>query len=185
MHKIPTLYVRDPENHWCVTDQITEGCEWALKTPARPTRMWDGACTMLDSEGRWWARREVKAGKTAPSNWLHVSTDTPTGKAVGWEPAGQSSHARFHAEAVLNSSTYRPGTYELLGPNINNNPEGFNAHVLVPHGWAPLPDRLVIDTAPKTFEGLRDWIAAHPYKGLVWHHPDGRRAKLKKKDFAR
>ncbi|MFF0155255.1 hypothetical protein [Micromonospora sp. NPDC005203] len=29
------------------------------------------------------------------------------------------------------------------------------------------------------------WLPAHPrYEGIVWHHPDGRRAKLKRRDFA-
>jgi hypothetical protein len=38
---------------------------------------------------------------------------------------------------------------------------------------------------PLTFAGLRDWLLARPhYEGIVWHHPDGRRAKLKHRDFA-
>ena len=29
------------------------------------------------------------------------------------------------------------------------------------------------------------WLLAHPqFEGIVWHHPDGRRAKLKHRDFA-
>jgi len=30
MRKIPTLFVRDPENRANVTDEVTEGCEWVL-----------------------------------------------------------------------------------------------------------------------------------------------------------
>lgn len=38
---------------------------------------------------------------------------------------------------------------------------------------------------PRDFAGLRDWLLAHPqYEGIVRHHPDGRRAKLKHRDFA-
>jgi hypothetical protein len=186
MQKIPTLYERDPHNRRYVTDQITEGCEWALTDPrAQPTRKWDGTCTMLDTDGRWWARREVKPGKTTPSNYLLVSTDERTGKSMGWEPAGQSSFAQFHAEALENAGTFKPGTYELVGPNINGNPDGFGAHILIAHGWTSFSDRLDIGTAPRDYEGLRAWLLARPYEGLVWHHPDGRRAKLKKKDMPR
>ena len=53
------------------------------------------------------------------------------------------------------------------------------AHTLVAHAEAE-----VFDT-PRDFEGLRSWLLAHPtYEGIVWHHPDGRRAKLKHRDFA-
>lgn len=186
MQKIPTLYVRDSSKRQYVTNQITAGCEWALADPrAVPTRKWDGTCTMLDTEGRWWARREVKTGRTAPSNFMLISTDQVTGKSMGWEPAHQSSFARFHAEALQNSSTLTPGTYELLGPKINGNPDQFAGHVLMAHGWAPLSERLDIGTAPRDYEGLRAWLLARPYEGLVWHHPDGRRAKLKKRDLPR
>jgi hypothetical protein len=27
------------------------------------------------------------------------------------------------------------------------------------------------------------YLHARPYEGIVWHHPDGRMAKLKKRDF--
>jgi hypothetical protein len=38
---------------------------------------------------------------------------------------------------------------------------------------------------PRDLDGLRGWLLAHPqYEGIVWHHPDGRRAKLKHRDFA-
>ena len=38
---------------------------------------------------------------------------------------------------------------------------------------------------PRDLAGLRAWLLAHPkFEGIVWHHPDGRRAKLKYRDFA-
>ena len=33
------------------------------------------------------------------------------------------------------------------------------------------------------FAGLAEWLHAHPYEVIVWHHPDGRMAKIKKRDF--
>jgi hypothetical protein len=72
---------------------------------------------------------------------------------------------------------YEDGTYELCGPKVQGNPEGMDAHVLVPHG------KFVLREAPRDFEGLAAWLRENPYEGIVWHHPDGRMAKLKRKDF--
>jgi len=70
------------------------------------------------------------------------------------------------------------GTLELLGPNIQGNPEKLEMNVLVQHSCIiDYPD------APRTFEALRDWLAGKDIEGLVWHHPDGRMAKIKLRDF--
>jgi hypothetical protein len=185
MHKIPTLYVRDPDNMRHVLRDVTPGCEWVLDGEGEPTRKWDGTCVMLDEGGAWWARREVKPGREIPAGYRIVQRDEVTEKLVGWEPMTQTSFAKIHAEAVANTGTVKPGTYELLGPKINRNPDGFDAHLLMPHGWAPLSVRQDYATAPRDFDGLRDWLHARPYEGIVWHHPDGRRAKLKGRDFPR
>ena len=37
--------------------------------------------------------------------------------------------------------------------------------------------------ATADFEGLRQWLNDHTFEGIVWHHPDGRMAKIKKRDF--
>ncbi|MFF0467058.1 hypothetical protein ACFYPX_06380 [Micromonospora zamorensis] len=40
------------------------------------------------------------------------------------------------------------------------------------------------EKAPLDHDGLRAWLLAHPdWEGVVWHHPDGRMAKLKRRDF--
>lgn len=183
MKKIPTLFVRDFDNNpKHVTRNITPGCEWVINGEGTPTRKWDGTCTRLDSEGRWWARREVKPDKTPPAGFMTEEHDPTTGKTVGWEPIEQSGFAKFHAEAAGNRRC-RPGTYELLGPKINGNPDGFAAHILMWHGWAPLSERLDLESAPRDFDGLRDFLTARDFEGIVWHHPDGRMVKLKRKDF--
>jgi hypothetical protein len=40
-----------------------------------------------------------------------------------------------------------------------------------------------IPDAPRMFEGLRTWLAENDVEGIVWHHPDGRMAKIKARDF--
>ncbi|MGR6319893.1 DUF5565 family protein [Micromonospora soli] len=180
MHKIPTLFRRDPDDRKRVLPEAHPACQWVLDGEGRPTRKYDGTCVMLDEDGTWWARREVRPGRTRPPGYQPVMTDDVTGKTVGWEPIEQSPYARYHAEALADSpERHRPGTYELIGPKINGNPEGVRGHELVRHGDAEKLD------VPRDLDGLRDWLLAHPrYEGIVWHHPDGRRAKLKHRDFA-
>lgn len=181
MKKIPTLFIRDWDgDRRYVLREVTPGCEWVIGGEGVPTRKLDGTCFMLDEDGDWWARREVKEGKSAPSGFVPLETDPETGKTVGWEPASQSSFARLHAEAVTDhhAITWLPGTYELIGPKVNGNPECSDRHILVMH---VLVERF--GEVPRDFDGLAAWLHAHPYEGIVWHHPDGRMAKIKKRDF--
>lgn len=183
MRKIPTALLRDPENRAKVLPRITPGCEWVFDGEGVPTRKYDGTCVMLNSEG-WWARREVRAGKPAPANFVPVDTDPVTGKTQGWEPIEQSSFHRWFLEAEwlsLATPTEGERTFELCGPKINGDPEHIGFHVLFEHAQAEefpwmlgrtTPDILMQDVA--ALSGLAE--------GVVWHHPDGRMAKLKVRD---
>lgn len=173
MKKIPTLFKRDPDDMRRVLPEVTPGCEWVLAGEGVATRKYDGTCTMFDGE-RWWARREVKPGKNPPDGWVEVDADETTGKRVGWEPIEQSAFAKVFAIA---DGIQIPGTYELCGPKVNRNPEGFDTHVLVPHGADTISD------LPLTFDGLATWLRESDFEGIVWHHPDGRKVKLKRRDF--
>ena len=81
MKKIPTLYQRDPDDRRFVTTDVTPGCEWVLAGEGTPTRKFDGTCTMRDDAGRWWARREVKPGKTPPTGWRQVDRERDEARA--------------------------------------------------------------------------------------------------------
>lgn len=185
MRKIPTLFVRDWDgDRRYVLPEVTPGCEWVIDGEGVATRKYDGACVMFDGE-RWWARREVKEGKAAPAGFRPLGTDSETGKVMGWEPVEQSAFAKYHAEVLDDTEDYCGpgpwpiGTYELLGPKINGNPEGFGEHNLMLHAFA---DRLT--GAPRDFDGLAAWLHAQPYEGIVWHDgPGGATAKIKKRDF--
>ena len=78
---------------------------------------------------------------------------------------------------MLFRSPLHDGTYELCGPKIQGNPERFPAHVLVPHSAERIP------ADPRTFEEIKAFLATADIEGIVWHHPDGRMAKVKTKDF--
>jgi hypothetical protein len=178
--KIPTLFVRDTKDRRYVTPEVTPGCEWVLAGEGKPTRKFDGTCVMLDKQGRWWARREVKPDKEQPPGFVAIEYDDETGKTVGWEPVEQSSFAKYHAEAITGTTVYEPGTYELIGPKINGNPENWSHTALIAHGCVPL-----VNPEPITYATLRAALTAGDFthEGIVWHHPDGHMAKLKRRDF--
>lgn len=178
MKKIPTLFVRDPEDRKHVLNEVTPGCEWVLADEGTATRKYDGTCCLVYC-GDLWKRHEVKPGKMAPAGFEAISTDENTGKTVGWVPVGDGPEDQWHREAFAHSAYWPDGTYELLGPKVQGNPEGVEVHVLQPHDRA----EAFLDL-PLHFGGLRDWLLAREYEGIVWHHPDGRMAKLKKRDFA-
>lgn len=181
MRKIPTLFARDPDDMRHVTREVNPACAWVLDGEGRATRKFDGTCTMLDDDGRWWARREVKQGKPFPPNYIAEETDPNTGKTVGWEPIEQSSFVKAFRSVVDVPGAEmptEPGTYELCGPKVNGNPEKFSGHVLVPHGLVTLYD------VPRNYDDLAGYLLGLEHEGVVWHHEDGRAAKLKRRDFA-
>jgi hypothetical protein len=180
MRKIPTLFRRDPDNMAHVLPEVHPDCQWVLDGEGVATRKYDGTCVLHDHDDQWWARREVKPYRTAPPNYWAVETDSTTGKTVGWEPIEQSSFVKSWREVIdrLGPRTFKPGTYELCGPKVNGNPEGFERHALISHATAA-----EFQGAPRDFDGLREFLRDFPHEGLVWHHPDGRMAKLKVRDF--
>lgn len=179
MRKIPTLFVRDPNDMRKVLHEVHPECQWVIDGEGEATRKYDGTCVLLDHDGIWFARREVKPGKTVPSGYVEVDTDPVTGKTVGWEPIDQSPFVKAWQEALGNPHERRAiGTYELCGPKINGNPEGYSGHVLIRHGDADL-----LDDAPRDFNGLVKYFADFPHEGIVWHHVDGRMTKIKRRDF--
>lgn len=189
MKKIPTVFQRT-EDRRHVIDQVTPGCEWVLSGEGEATRKYDGTCVLVRRDGlavHGFARRIVKPGKVRPDGFVEMDHDPITGNTVGWEPIANSGFARWFDEAVTNYDGDRhgslvPGTYELCGPKINGNPEGYPEHRLILHASAQpiqLPVPLNFGQVKRTMEDFTDF----GWEGLVWHHPDGRMAKIKRKDF--
>lgn len=185
MKKIPTAFLRDPVTDFrYVTSTPHPDCGWVFAGEGDATRKYDGTCVMFDGRA-WWARREVKPGKVVPSGFVPIETDDETGKTVGWEPIEQSAFVKYHAQALNETASaisqrgWPAGTYELVGPKVNGNPEKVDDHQLWAHAAATVLD------APRDYDGLRSWLANFEGEGIVWHHPDGRMAKIKRKDFPR
>ena len=103
--------------------------------------------------------------------------DEITGKTVGWMPVTEHKEDRWHVEA-FGDGNWPDGTYELCGPKVQGNHEQFEAHVLVPHSSATQYDNI-----ERTFDGIRAFLEMMDIEGLVFHHPDGRMAKIKKRDY--
>ena len=182
MNKIPTVYERDWEGDRSrVLSDVAPECEWVIAGEGVPTRKFDGTCVMFDGTS-WWARREVKDGKPTPPGFVSSGHDHVTLKNVGWEPIGQSSFAKFHAEAVAHTEEWIPGTYELCGPKVQGNPEGFTAHVLIEHASAD-----VVPVGHRDFPGIEDALRKNDIEGIVfWRDPNDPKcdkAKIKAKDF--
>ena len=48
----------------------------------------------------------------------------------------------------------------------------------------PSPDASeVLTDCPTDFDGLKLYLEHRDIEGIVWHHPDGRMVKIKKRDF--
>lgn len=179
MKKIPTIFERDWDGDRSrVIDERNPDCTWVFMGAGWPTRKLDGTSCMVDADGLLYKRRELRIGDQLPVGFQPIDVDQETGKTVGWLPVGDGPEDRWHREAFMFAT---PGTYELIGPKIQGNPEGSEEHVLVPHN---LPTLRIDDVAvPRTFDGLKEYLAEHDIEGIVFHHPDGRMAKIKKRDF--
>jgi len=112
-----------------------------------------------------------------PDDLSRVLDDQTTGKRTGWVPILDED--KWHREAIARHEIEPPadGTYELVGPKVQGNPDGFDEHRLLEHAALErYPD------APTDRAGLTEWLTDHAIEGLVWHHPDGRMAKIKRRD---
>lgn len=204
MNKIPTLFKRDENNRKYVTDEVNPECQWVLDGEGVATRKYDGTCMMLDSDGVWWQRRELKKDRPIPEVFKELNYDEVTGKRIGWVPMDPKGYFHPFLEALgvntkedwtriteaiaqaTNDYLYEPGTYELIGPKINGNPEGAEKHHLINHmtqtkGFSEASD------SDRSIEGIKNLIRRYHERdnveGIVWHHPDGRMAKLKARDI--
>lgn len=184
MKKIISLFCRNYDGDHLVRDEIVPGAEWVIAGEGIPTRKMDGTCCMV-RDGKLYKRYDAKKGRNPPSGFEPAQdADETTGHQPGWLAVGDGPEDAVHREtyqAYVRSFGGLPdGTYELVGPKINGNPESFQSHALIFHGGY---DKESVDDAPREFSALRDWFSEKDIEGIVWHHPDGRMVKIKAKDF--
>lgn len=200
MHKILTLFKRDYEGNRLVYNEVTEGCEWVLEGEGVATEKIDGTACLIQN-GKLYKRYDCGVSsavkrrgppfaesefKTHPPEWLAAedAPDANTGHWPGWLPVGGGLDDQFHREAFQAFMDEQPhiptdnldGTYELVGPKVQGNAYRLSEHRLWKHGAEPI-------VAPRKFFLLREWLDFCEIEGVVWHHTDGRMAKMKKRDF--
>lgn len=174
MKKTVSLFQRNYDGDRLVRDEIVPGAEWVAAGEGVATRKIDGTCCMVRG-GKLFKRYDAKAGKTPPTGFEPAQDADPvTGHWPGWLPVGDGPDDKRHREADMPTED---GTYELCGPKVQSNPEGYEKHVLVKHGAEVLHD------CPRTFDALREYLSDGAIEGVVWWHPDGRMVKIKGKDF--
>jgi hypothetical protein len=186
MIKMPCLFVRifHGHNHAEITRDVTPGCEWVLAGEGRASRKWDGsACAVIG--GVLHKRYDAKHGKTPPPGAIPCSEpDSATGHWPHWVKVTDADKWHLEALEMFDVLEERPrdGTYELVGPKVNGNPEGFNMHFLIQHA-DPDDDFPSNEEIPRDFDGLREFLRDWAVEGIVFAHPDGRFAKIRRKDF--
>ncbi len=184
MRKIPTLFMRDGDgNRQLVTSEPNPEAAWVFAGEGIASRKRDGASCLI-RDGKLYKRYELKSGEASPEGFEPVQeVDVETGIQPGWVPVGAGPEDAVHNEGFTALVLSRPmrapsdGTYELIGPKVNNNAERFHDHYLWKHGIPMFP------TPPRDFDGLQAFLREYKIEGIVWHHPDGRMAKLKRTDL--
>lgn len=178
MKKIPTMFIRDESKPGHpVTDEWKPECLWVRSGEGVPTVKMDGTNVKVEN-GQLFKRQKPKERDYDNAAYVLCDRANPSDRWA-WEAFEASS--AFDVGPVMTPPV--DGIYELVGPKIQGNPQEHVAHTLI--RVVPFIQRLIVADEPeRTFNGLRNYLEAHPIEGLVFHHQDGRMAKIKRRDFS-
>lgn len=184
MEKIPTIFDRGPD--FKVIDQVREGCEWVFDGHGAATEKLDGTNVRLTVRSGHLVRLEKRRN---PSK-LHKARGIIDGWYVDADEHAADDRWIWEAARGTDVSDWPDGEHscEALGPKIQGNGLGLSRHLCVPFN-IEVP---VYEVPRRTFGGLREFLAemdsryapGHLAEGIVFHHLDGRRAKIKRRDYA-
>lgn len=178
MRKISTLFKKDPNDLSRVINEVNPEHEWVFRGEGIATQKFDGtACAILN--GTLYKRYDVKKGRTVPDGAIPCQEADPvTGHHPHWVACNRSNpEDKYHFEALDTALDISEGTYELIGKKINGNKDGFDAHTLIKHGSVPLYLKDL------SFDGIKEFLSGLHIEGIVFHHTDGRMAKIRRSDF--
>lgn len=185
MKKIPTLFVREFENHRVVkvTDQVTKGLEWVLEGEGVATVKIDGSCCAI-IDGKFYKRYDAKKGKTPPAGAIPCCDPDPiTGHWPHWVLVDENNPSdKWFIKALKNYSHgmdnyVKDGTYEATGVHFNNNPHDLSTDTLIPHGV------ILAHGLTRTFEGIKDYLCETEFEGIVFWKDGEPQCKIKRSDF--
>ena len=191
MRKIPSLFVREFENHTvkrCL-DKFTEGCEWVINGEGYPTEKLDGTCCLIQ-DYKLYKRYDAKQGKKPPKgaipcqpepdpitthwpHWVLVDRNKPEDK---WYV---KAFDRFLESAKEQNYDIPNNTYELIGPHFQSNPYNLEEDEFRQHG------DIILSKVPRDYEGIKDYLCNHYMEGIVfWSDLWGtKKCKIKRTDF--
>ena len=180
MKKISTLFKKDPNDLGRVINEGDPQNQWVMDGEGIATRKFDGsACAVIG--GILHKRYDAKHGKAAPTFGIPCQEPDPiSGHWPHWIPCERENPADKYFFEAFDATTVKwiDGTYELIGPKINGNPEKSDNHKLIPHGI-----ECYASFVP-TWDNIKTFLKITDIEGIVFHHKtDGRMCKIRKSDF--
>lgn len=206
MKKISTVFIIKRENGLALaTENFLEGNEWVANGEGKATIKFDGSSCLI-KDGilfRRWNRKLTKKAmkakriaalknndfvvdesmfKPVPEGAIKCNDifDPVTLHWPHWIPVTSDPADKLHFEAfelLKAEGKVSDGTWEICGPKIRCNPHKFENHVLIKHGSV----EVVVED--RSFEGIKLFLDNLDGEGIVFHHEDGRMAKVRNKDF--
>lgn len=175
----------DRGDNFKVVNQLRKGCEWVFAGEGRATEKVDGTNIRVTVR----TGRVVRVEKRRNPSKIQRQQGIVDGWYVDTDENAKEDKWIYEVVRETEITGWPDGEHsvEALGPNIQGNPLGLSKHVYVPFNL----DIPVYETAPRTFEGLKKFLSTMESRfcpgqlaeRIVFHHPDGRRAKIKRKDF--
>ena len=184
MKKIKSVFERNYSTDRQIRNEVVPGSEWVLAGEGIATRKYDGAAVLI-RDGVIYKRYDARNGKTPPIGFepLEAAPDPNTGHWPGWLECRLPTDVWIFTArgSTVGEGELEDGTYEVMGPHYTGrdakNPEHLTKDVLIRHGVTVLAD------CPRDFDGIREYLRDLDIEGVVFHHHDGRMAKVKKKDY--
>lgn len=178
MQKIISLFRRNYDTDRLIRNEVVFGAEWVLRGEGIATRKYDGSCCMVKN-GVLFKRYDAKKGKQPPVGFIPAQEPDPaTGHWPGWLEVVDGPENKWFRQAWAALGLIPPdGTYEAIGPHFQGNPEHGDHDSLIRHGVTEMAG------CPRDFDGIRDYLEGLDVEGVVFHHPDGRMVKVKKRDY--
>jgi hypothetical protein len=200
MKKISTLFTINHDTEMATNEVRSENL-WVMNGEGIATIKYDGSSCLFKNGTLWkrWDRKLkknfLKQSKKEKENFkpeLHMFKDI-SGVVIPCikEPDPITHHFPhwkmidinnkedcFHFEALeQENSLIENSTYELIGKKVNGNLHELYNHKLIKHGKE---EHLIHNYS---FEGIKQALFNLNKEGLVFHHPDGRMAKIRRKDM--
>ena len=180
MKKIPTLFVREFEDHKpkSIRPELTsESLQWVLDGEGVATVKIDGSCCAI-IDGVLYKRYDAKRGKTPPEGAIPCDDPDPvTGHWPHWVKVDPLSPAdKWYFAAFTNTPVTHDGTWEAIGPHFQGNPYGLSDDILEPHG-------VKVINVERTFDGIREYLSTHYIEGIVFWKDGQPQCKIKRSDF--